>query len=155
MLRASERRTDPDACRMEDLVVNNRLTIPASELQASYSRSGGPGGQNVNKVASRVTLRWQVGDQPRLPPDWQRRLLARHGNRINREGEILVHSDRYRDQPRNLDDCRQRLTQWLLECEAAPVERKATRPSLGSKLRRLDNKRRVAEKKSGRRGWSD
>lgn len=155
MLRAGERRTDPDACRMEDLVVNNRLTIPASELQASYSRSGGPGGQNVNKVASRVTLRWQVGDQPRLPPDWQRRLLARHGNRINREGEILVHSDRYRDQPRNLDDCRQRLVQWLLECEAAPVERKATRPSLGSKLRRLESKRRMAEKKSGRRGWSE
>lgn len=136
---------------MEDLVVNNRLTIPGDELVASYSRSSGPGGQNVNKVNSRVTLRWQVGDQPRLPVDWQRRLLARHGNRVNREGEILVHSDRYRDQPRNLDDCRQRLVAWLLECEAAPRERKPTRPSFSSQRRRLDAKRRLSDKKSGRR----
>lgn len=140
---------------MLNLVVNNRLTIPAEELQATYSRSSGPGGQNVNKVNSRVTLRWQVGDQPRLPPDWQRRLLARHGNRITREGELLVHSDRYRDQPRNLEDCRQRLVQWLLECEAPPRERKKTRPTYGSQLRRLDTKRRVADKKSGRRSLGD
>jgi len=136
---------------MEDLVVNNRLTIPGSKLVASFSRSSGPGGQNVNKVNSKVTLRWQVGDQSELPADWQRRLLARHGNRVNREGELLIHSDRYRDQPRNLDDCRQRLVEWLLECETAPRERKKTRPTRSSQRRRLDAKSRLSEKKSGRK----
>jgi len=136
---------------MEDLVVNSRLTIPAGELQASYSRSSGPGGQNVNKVNSRVTLRWQVGDQPLLPHDWRQRFLARHGNRVTREGELVVNSERYRDQPRNLDDCRQRLAELLRECAAPPVKRKKTRPSLASQRRRLDEKRRQSEKKSGRR----
>ncbi len=140
---------------MEDLVVNSRLTIPGDQLVASFSRSSGPGGQNVNKVNSKVTLRWQVGDQPRLSVEWRRRLLARHGNRVTREGEILVQSDRYRDQPRNLDDCRQRLVGWLLECERPPRERKKTRPTLASKRRRLEAKRRRAATKSSRRSLGD
>jgi ribosome-associated protein len=136
---------------MEDLVVNSRLTIPAGELSASYSRSSGPGGQNVNKVNSRVTLRWQVGDQPLLPHDWRQRLLARNANRVTREGELVLHSEKYRDQPRNLDDCRQRLAELLRDCATPPIKRKKTRPSLSSQRRRLDEKRRTSEKKSGRR----
>lgn len=136
---------------MEDLVVNSRLTIPAAELSVSFSRSSGPGGQNVNKVNSRVTLRWSLGDQSVLPEPWRRRLLARHGNRMNRHGELLLHSDRYRDQPRNFEDCRQRLVQWLLQCEHAPPKRKRTRPTLASQRRRLEAKRRRSEKKQSRR----
>jgi ribosome-associated protein len=136
---------------MEDLVVNNRLTIPAGELQASYSRSSGPGGQNVNKVNSRVTLRWQVGDQPLLPADWRQRFLARNRNRVTGEGEVIINSERYRDQPRNLEDCRQKLAELLRECSMPPVKRKKTRPSLASQRRRLDEKRRTSEKKNSRR----
>ncbi len=137
---------------MEDLVVNSRLTIPAAELSASYSRSSGPGGQNVNKVNSRVTLRWQVGDQPLLTHGWRQRLLARYGNRVTREGELLIHSEKYRDQPRNLADCRQRLADLLRQCATPPIQRKKTRPSLASQRRRLDEKRRVSQKKNQRRG---
>ena len=136
---------------MEDLFVNNRLTIPASQLQASFSRSGGPGGQNVNKVSSKVTLRWQVGDQPLLPPGWRNRLYAQHGNRITRDGEFLLHSDRYRDQPRNMTDCRMRLVEILLGCAAPPVIRKKTAPSKASRQRRVADKRRQADKKGSRR----
>ncbi len=136
---------------MQDLFVNNRLTIPASELQVQYSRSSGPGGQNVNKVSSRVTLRWQVQEQPLLPPAWQARLLARHGNKVTREGQLVLHSDRYRDQLRNLNDCRSRLLQILLECATAPVPRIATKPTLASERRRVEGKRRLAQKKEGRR----
>ncbi len=136
---------------MQDLYVNHRLTIPASELQVQYSRSSGPGGQNVNKVSSRVTLRWQVQDQPLLPPAWQSRLLARHGNKVTREGQLVLHSDRYRDQIRNLNDCRARLLQILQECAVAPVPRIATKPTISSKRRRVEGKRRLAQKKEGRR----
>lgn len=128
------------------------MTIPAAELLASYSRSSGPGGQNVNKVNSRVTLRWQVIDQPLLTHGWRQRLLARYGNRVTREGELMIHSEKYRDQPRNLADARQRLAELLQECAAPPVQRKKTRPSLASKRRRLDEKRRISQKKSDRRG---
>lgn len=137
---------------MEDLVINSRLTIPAAELLVSYSRSSGPGGQNVNKVNSRVTLRWQVGDQPLLTYGWRQRLLARFGNRVTREGELMIHSEKYRDQPRNLADCRQRLVEMLCACATPPVQRKKTRPTLASKRRRLDEKRRQSQKKSQRRG---
>jgi len=136
---------------MEDLHVSNRLTIPSSQLQASFSRSSGPGGQNVNKVSSKVTLRWNVDDQPLLPPGWRNRLWAKYGNRISREGELILHSDRYRDQPRNITDCRQRLVEILLDCSTPPVVRKKSAPSRASQQRRFDDKKRQAEKKNGRR----
>lgn len=136
---------------MEDLHVNNRLIIPASQLHASFSRSGGPGGQNVNKVSSKVTLRWHVDDQPLLPPGWRNRLWAKYGSRITREGELVLHSERYRDQPRNMADCRLRLVEILLDCATPPVIRKKTAPSRASQRRRVDDKRRQADKKSGRR----
>ncbi len=136
---------------MEDLFVNNRLTIPESQLQTSFSRSSGPGGQNVNKVNSRVTLRWQVSEQPLLPPGWKNRLCAQLSNRINREGELVIHSDRYRDQPRNLGDCRARLVEMLLTCATPPTIRKKTAPSKASQRRRVDDKRKLAQKKDSRR----
>jgi ribosome-associated protein len=139
---------------MEDLGVNSRLTIPAAQLVATYSRSSGPGGQNVNKVNSRVTLRWQVDGQPLLAHGWRQRLQARFASRISREGELVVHSEKYRDQPRNLADCRQRLAELLRECAAPPVQRKKTRPTMASQRRRLDDKRRQSQKKSHRRGPS-
>jgi ribosome-associated protein len=135
---------------MSDLYVNPRLTIAEHELEISATRSSGPGGQNVNKVNSKVTLRWNPERCPHLDPAWRRRFLTRHGNRVNREGQIVLHSDRYRDQGRNLADARQKLAEMLLECQSAPKPRKATQPTKGSQRRRLAQKRQQGEKKQGR-----
>lgn len=132
---------------MEDLYVSRRLTIPASELQTTFARSGGPGGQNVNKVNSKVTLRWSIRDNPLMPEPWRARVEARFSGRINTEGEMVLHSERYRSQHRNLEDCREKLRDLLLECQTAPRRRVATRPTKGSKVRRLDAKRQQGEKK--------
>jgi ribosome-associated protein len=136
---------------MTDLYINSRLTIAQRELGISTARSSGPGGQNVNKVNSKVTLRWNPTNCEALAPAWRRRFLARQNNRVNREGEIVLHSERYRDQGRNLADVRQKLVEMLLECQSPPKARKATRPTKGSQRRRLNEKRRHSEKKEGRR----
>lgn len=141
---------------MEDLYVSRRLTISASELQTTFARSGGPGGQNVNKVNSKVTLRWRIRDNPAMPEAWRGRVEARFAGRITGEGDLVLHSERYRSQHRNLEDCRQKLRDLLLECQTPPRRRVATRPTKGSKVRRLDAKRQQSEKKRLRgRPFSD
>ena len=140
---------------MADLYVNPRLTIAEKELTISAARSSGPGGQNVNKVNSKVTLRWNPRGSASIPKDWCGRFVARHANRINRVGEVRLSSDRYRDQRRNLADVREKLVQMLLECQSPPKHRVSTRPTRGSQQRRLDSKRRHSQKKQSRRGnWS-
>jgi ribosome-associated protein len=143
------------ACVMADLYVNSRLTIAEKEITITAARSSGPGGQNVNKVNSKVTLRWSPSRCNPLPDDWRRRFVTRHGNRINRGGELVLHSEQYRDQGRNLADVRQKLANMLLECQSAPKTRKATRPTRSSQRRRLDEKSRQSQKKLGRRRWRD
>jgi len=132
---------------MEDLYVSHRLTIPSAELDTQFARSSGPGGQNVNKVNSKVTLRWQVRDNPTIPEGWRSRMLTRYANRINNEGQMVVHSQKHRAQPQNLEDCRQKLREMLLECQAPPTKRVPSRPTLGSKKRRLEEKNRQGQKK--------
>lgn len=132
---------------MEDLYISGRLTIPASELGISYARSGGPGGQNVNKVNTKVTLRWPIRDNPLIPEGWRNRAVALLAKRINLIGELVLHSERYRVQHRNLEDCRQKLRELLLQCQSPPTVRLATRPTKGSKVRRLEEKNRQGEKK--------
>ncbi|TWU27038.1 Peptidyl-tRNA hydrolase ArfB [Novipirellula galeiformis] len=137
---------------MNDLFVNARLSIPAAELNFTAARSSGPGGQNVNKVNSKVTLRWSMADCPGFNLGWRRRFTTRYQNRITREGELVLHSERYRDQARNLADARSKLAEMLLACQAPPTPRKATKPTRGSQRRRLDKKRQNSQKKSDRRG---
>ncbi|QDS93535.1 Peptidyl-tRNA hydrolase ArfB [Roseimaritima multifibrata] len=132
---------------VENLVINRRLTIPASQLEVSYARSSGPGGQNVNKVNSKVTLRWQVRDQPLIPDGWRDRFLTAFGTRVTIHGEIVLQSDRYRDAPRNLQDCCDKLQQMLLQVAVPQKARRKTKPTLGSKKRRLDSKKRQSDKK--------
>lgn len=135
---------------MTDLYVNSRLTIPERELKVTAARSSGPGGQNVNKVNSKVTLRWTPAAVTGFDAGWQRRFLAHYGNRINREGQLVLHSEQYRDQSRNLADVRARLVSMLLACQSAPKARKKTRPTKGSQRRRLEQKRQHSEKKQRR-----
>ncbi|WP_449314271.1 alternative ribosome rescue aminoacyl-tRNA hydrolase ArfB [Rubripirellula lacrimiformis] len=132
--------------------MNQRLSISAKEIAISTARSSGPGGQNVNKVNSKVTLHWSPSECANFDPGWRRRFVARQANRINREGQLVLHSEKYRDQGRNLADVRQKLIDLLLDCQDAPTPRKATRPTRASQRRRMDQKTRTSQKKRGRGG---
>ncbi len=133
------------------LVIRDGLAIPLSELRFTFARSAGPGGQNVNKVNTKATLRWQVTESPSLPEPVRERFLARYPRRITGEGELLVTSQRYRDQSRNVADCLAKLQAMLLEVATPPRRRKKTRPTKASRARRLTSKRQRSETKSLRR----
>lgn len=134
--------------------VTSSLTLPAHELEIAYARSGGPGGQNVNKVASKVVLRFSVRASPTLA-DSQRELLVERLPRLTTAGEIVIHASRYRDRERNLADARDRLATLLREALARPRNRKATRPTRASQARRLDAKRQRSETKRRRKESPD
>jgi ribosome-associated protein len=134
------------------LYVNERIQIPDEELTFSYVRSSGPGGQNVNKVASKAVLRWPVVASPSVPPDIKTRFLAQQRNRLTVEGDFMVMSQRYRDQERNREDCLDKVRSMLLLAVEPPRPRKKTKPSRGSKERRLANKRHRSDTKAARRG---
>ncbi len=132
------------------LVVNHRISIPLKEFEFNYSRSGGPGGQNVNKVNTKVTLHWPVTTSTSVPEDVRTRFIARFGRRINNRGQLVVVSQRFRDQGRNVADCLAKLREMLDGVTTGPKARKKTRPSRASKERRLKAKQRTGEKKRGR-----
>ncbi len=123
------------------LSVNRRIQIPDDELQFTFARSSGPGGQNVNKVNSKVTLHWAVEASPSLPDDVRERFLGKYRSRINGAGEVVIHSQRYRDQGKNITDCLEKLRGLLLEVATPPKRRIATRPSRASKQRRIEEKK--------------
>ena len=133
------------------LVVNSRVRVPMSELSFTFARSSGPGGQNVNKVNSKAQMRWPVAATESLPEDVKQRFLTRHVRRITNEGEFLLNSQRYRDQPRNIADCLEKLRALLAEVAVAPTPRKKKKPTRGSKERRLKSKRETSEKKERRK----
>ncbi|HUG92764.1 MAG TPA: alternative ribosome rescue aminoacyl-tRNA hydrolase ArfB [Planctomycetaceae bacterium] len=133
------------------LRVNRSIQIPLSEFTFVYSRSGGPGGQNVNKVNSKATLRWDVARSPALPEGVRARFSERYRRRLTKNGELVLHSQRFRDQERNAADCLERLKAMLHEVATPPRRRKATRPTRSSVEQRLRGKRHAAEKKHRRR----
>lgn len=133
------------------LHVNQSIQIPDSELEFTFARSSGPGGQNVNKVNSKAILRWNVQHSPSLPAPVRDRFLQRHGARITQDGDLILQSQKYRDQPRNTEDCLNRLREMLLEAARPPVKRRPTRPSRGSKERRLQDKKARSTRKKNRR----
>jgi ribosome-associated protein len=137
------------------LIVNAAITIPGAEFGVSYARSGGPGGQNVNKVNSKAVLRWQAVGSPSLPEGVRQRFLQHFGSRLTGDGEIVIASDEYRDQPRNLTACYDRLRAMLLSVATPPRRRIKTRPSRGAVERRLESKQRNSQKKQDRRGGHD
>ncbi len=133
------------------LFVSNAIQIPLSEFDFIYARSSGPGGQNVNKVNSKVQLRWDVSASSALPPEVALRFKALHRRRITNDGVFTLVSQRYRDQPRNRDDCLERLTELVLEATKAPKIRRPTKATRSSHRRRLKEKKQRSERKQGRR----
>jgi len=131
--------------------VNEQIRIPESELEWSFVRSGGPGGQNVNKVASKAVLRWDLAGSRSLPDDVKSRLRARERKRINADGVLIVSSQRFRDQERNRADCLDKLRQLLLHAATVPRPRRPTRPTRSSRQARLTAKRRRSALKVARR----
>lgn len=127
------------------------LHIPERELLWSYARSGGPGGQNVNKVASKAVLRWNLNANTTLPQEVKDRLRTQQPGRITTEGDLLITSERHRDQDRNRQDCLEKLRVMVLQAAARPRPRRATKPTRGSKMRRLETKRHRASVKQSRR----
>ncbi|MFN7702597.1 MAG: alternative ribosome rescue aminoacyl-tRNA hydrolase ArfB [Deltaproteobacteria bacterium] len=136
---------------MDDLSVSPTVTIPARELRWSASRSGGPGGQNVNKVSSKVDLRFDLEASEALTDAQKSRLRAAARNRLDEDGAIQIVVQDTRDQQKNLELARARLAELIRKSMVVPKARKKTRPSLGAKRRRLNDKKRVGDKKRDRR----
>lgn len=129
-----------------------RVQVPRSEFEFSFVRSSGPGGQNVNKVNSKAQLRWAAARSPSLPEDVRARFVARYASRLTAEGELIVTSQRFRDQARNIEDCLEKVAALIEAVLDAPKPRIKRRPSRAAKARRLEAKRHDAAKKQGRRG---
>ncbi len=142
---------------MDDLPVNQRVTIPGGELRVAFARSGGPGGQNVNKVASKVELRWRPAESAALAGEDREWLLRRLANRLTSEGDLIVTSRRSRDQLRNREDARRRLARCVAQALERPKPRKRTRPSRQSVEERLREKsvRGRLKRERSRSEWDD
>ena len=125
---------------MSGLFIRQGLVIPEAELEESFVRSSGPGGQNVNKVSSAVKLRFDVGKSPSLPEGVRTRLLALADSRLDSEGVITITAQRFREQARNRADARARLFELLVAATRPPKPRRATKPSRAEKARRTDAK---------------
>jgi ribosome-associated protein len=142
---------------MGDLRITQALVIPSAELSETFVRSAGPGGQNVNKVASKVELRWNPATSAALRDRDREWLLARLARQLTASGDLVVRSQRTRDQTRNRADARVRLADLVRAALRRPRRRVATKPTRGAVERRIATKKRRAETKKGRttRGRED
>jgi len=131
--------------------VTPAISIREDELQFHFKLASGPGGQNVNKVATAAELRFDVARSPSLPEAVRVRLLALAGSRLTQEGELLITARRFRSQEHNRQDAIDRLVALIRKSTEAPKPRITTKPSRAAKQRRMDEKRRVGVKKQIRR----
>ena len=127
------------------------ISIGEGELEEHFIRASGPGGQNVNKLASAVQLRFDVRRSPSLPDDVRTRLERLAGKRLTRDGVIVINAQRHRTQERNREDARERLADLIRRAAVAPVPRRATKPTAGARERRLESKKRRSSIKGLRR----
>lgn len=129
------------------LDVTDTISIADDELAVEFVRSSGPGGQNVNKVSTAVQLRFDVTHSPSLPEDVKLRLKTLAGSRMTREGVLVIDARRHRSQVQNRQDALERLTALIKQAAVRPRPRRKTRPTLASKTRRLDSKKRRSQTK--------
>lgn len=133
------------------LKINAKITIPAGQIKTRAVRSSGPGGQNVNKVATCIELRFNPQDCDELKPAVSKRLLQAAKNRLDSEGNIIITCQEYREQYRNLMAACEKLRRMILKALKPPKKRKPTRPSRAAKEKRIQNKKKRAEKKEKRK----
>ncbi|MFN0205069.1 MAG: alternative ribosome rescue aminoacyl-tRNA hydrolase ArfB [Planctomycetota bacterium] len=139
---------------VRDLLLIHGLRIPGSEVTLTFARSGGPGGQNVNKVASKAVLRWSLGASS-LSEDVKSRLAAKLAAQITNTGDIVISASEYRDAPRNAEAAVSRLELMLNNALRVAKKRKATKPKYGSVVKRLEHKRAHGNLKKSRRVSGD
>ena len=132
--------------------IDARISIDEREIEESFVRSSGPGGQNVNKLSTAVQLRFDVARSPNLPEDVRARLGKLAGRRLTNEGVLVIVAESHRSQLTNRQDALARLVDLIRRATIVPKPRKATKPTLGSKLRRLDGKTRRSTVKQLRTG---
>ncbi|MFL7900218.1 alternative ribosome rescue aminoacyl-tRNA hydrolase ArfB [Azospirillum argentinense] len=132
--------------------VTPRISLDESELQESFIRASGPGGQHVNKTDSAVQLRFDVAASPNIPDDVKARLVRLAGSRMTAAGVLIIIGDTYRSQLRNREDVRERLIDLIRDATVVPKSRRPTKPTLGSKKRRLEAKGQRSDIKRLRSG---
>ena len=130
-----------------DFVSAKSISISPDEVQFEFIKASGPGGQNVNKVATAVQLRFDVRNSKSLKPEIRERLLRLAGKRVNSSGELIIVARRFRTQQRNREDAMQRLLRLIEKASIPPKIRRKSRPSTSSKLKRLDDKKRRSDLK--------
>ncbi|MEZ6067446.1 MAG: alternative ribosome rescue aminoacyl-tRNA hydrolase ArfB [Planctomycetaceae bacterium] len=133
------------------LDINERLRIPLADLRFQASRSSGPGGQNVNKVNTRIQMWWNISADTQLPEAAKSRFLAQNAGRLTKEGELLIESQQFRTQIANRQWCLDELARLIRSALVTPRKRRPTKPTRGSQQRRLKSKQERSEKKSRRR----
>jgi ribosome-associated protein len=133
------------------LEITKSIRIPATEFEWAFVRAAGPGGQNVNKVASKAVLRWNVATSRSLPEDVRGRLQAQQRWKMTLAGDLIVTSQRYRDQERNKEDCLEKLRDYIMLAAVVPKPRKKVKRTRASRERRLAAKRHRSTAKTTRR----
>ncbi|WP_375450544.1 alternative ribosome rescue aminoacyl-tRNA hydrolase ArfB [uncultured Devosia sp.] len=139
----------------DPIEITRTISIDASELEETFVRSAGPGGQNVNKVSSAVQLRFDLRNSPNIPEPMKRRVAVLAGRKLTKQGVLVITANGHRDQPMNRAEAQERLVALLREGAVAPKFRVATRPTLASKKRRLEGKSIRSVTKTMRRDIPD